>query len=99
MSDNPHANGGLLLKDLRTARRDHGVDVLARSPGHRRGGYPGVGPVTDVVQAQPENFRIFNPDRTASNRLQAVFDVTDKQWNREFFGPEVDDHLARDGPW
>ena len=53
--------------------------------------------LTDVVRLNPDNFRIFGPDETASNRLQAVFDVTDKQWNAEFFGPEVDEHLARVG--
>ena len=53
--------------------------------------------LTDVIRLNPDNFRIFGPDETASNRLQAVFDVTDKQWNAEFFGPEVDEHLARAG--
>ena len=53
--------------------------------------------LTDVIRLNPDNFRIFGPDETASNRLQAVFDVTDKQWNAEFIGPEVDEHLARAG--
>ena len=53
--------------------------------------------LTDVIRLNPDNFRIFGPDETASNRLQAVFDATDKQWNAEFFGPEVDEHLARAG--
>ena len=53
--------------------------------------------LTDVIRRNPDNFRIFGPDETASNRLQAVFDATDKQWNAEFFGPEVDEHLARAG--
>ena len=53
--------------------------------------------LTDVVRLNPDNFRIFGPDETASNRLQPVFEATDKQWNAEFFGPEVDDHLARAG--
>ena len=51
--------------------------------------------LTDVVRLNRDNFRIFGPDETASNRLQPVFEVTDKQWNAEFFGPEVDEHLAR----
>jgi xylulose-5-phosphate/fructose-6-phosphate phosphoketolase len=98
MSDNPHANGGLLLKDLRLPDfRDFGVDVP--SPG---GSFAEATRVlgqwlTDVVRLNPDNFRIFGPDETASNRLQSVFEVTDKQWNAEFFGPEVDDHLARAG--
>ena len=53
--------------------------------------------LTEVIRLNPDNFRIFGPDETASNRLQAVFDVTDKQWNAEFVGPEVDEHLARAG--
>ena len=54
--------------------------------------------LTDVIRLNPDNFRIFGPDETASNRLQAVFETTDKQWNAEFFGPDVDEHLARAGP-
>ena len=53
--------------------------------------------LTDVIRLNPDNFRIFGPDETASNRLQSVFDATDKQWNAEFFDPEVDEHLARAG--
>ncbi len=53
--------------------------------------------LTDVVRMNPDNFRIFGPDETASNRLQAVYEVTDKQWNADFFGPDVDEHLARAG--
>lgn len=98
MSDNPHANGGLLLKDLRLPDfRDHGVDVPA--PGATLAEATRVlGQwLTDVIRLNPDNFRIFGPDETASNRLQAVFDVTDKQWNAALFGPEVDEHLARAG--
>ncbi|MGE0219082.1 phosphoketolase family protein [Mycolicibacterium sp.] len=98
MSDNPHANGGLLLKDLRLPDfRDFGVDVPA--PGATVAEATRVlGQwLTEVIRLNPDNFRIFGPDETASNRLQAVYDATDKQWNAEFFGPEVDEHLARAG--
>ena len=98
MSDNPHANGGLLLKDLRLPDfREYGVDVPA--PGATLAEATKVlGQwLTDVVRLNPENFRIFGPDETASNRLQPVFEVTGKQWNAEFFGPEVDEHLSRAG--
>ena len=98
MSDNPHANGGLLLKDLRLPDfRDFGVEVPA--PGATIAEATRVlgNWLTKVVQLNPDNFRIFGPDETASNRLQAVFDVTDKQWNAELYGPEVDEHLARAG--
>jgi len=98
MSANPHANGGVLLKDLRLPDfRDYAVDVpypggsLSEAP-RVLGTY-----LTEVIRRNPDNFRIFGPDETASNRLQAVFDVTDKQWNAEFYGPDVDEHLARAG--
>ena len=98
MSDNPHTNGGTLLKDLRLPDfRTYAVDVPA----------PGVTIaestrvlgtwLTDVIRMNPDNFRIFGPDETASNRLQGVFDATAKQWNAEYFGPEVDDHLEPEG--
>ena len=98
MSANPHANGGLLLKDLRLPDfRTYGVDVV--TPGAPIAEATRVlGQwLTDVIRLNPDNFRIFGPDETASNRLQSVFDATDKQWNADFFGPEVDDHLARAG--
>ncbi|WP_285101106.1 phosphoketolase family protein [Promicromonospora sp. MEB111] len=98
MSANPHANGGLLLKDLRLPDfRDYAVDVPV--PGGSTSEAPRVlGQwLTDVIRLNPDNFRIFGPDETASNRLQAVYEVTDKQWNAEYIGPEVDEHMARAG--
>ncbi len=98
MSDNPHTNGGLLLRDLRLPDfRDYAVDVPA--PGATIAESTRVlgGWLTDVVRLNPDNFRIFGPDETASNRLQAVYDATDKQWNAEYLDAEVDEHLARAG--
>jgi len=98
MSDNPHANGGLLLHDLRLPDfRDFAVDVPV--PGGSIAEAPRVlGEwLTEVIRRNPHNFRIFGPDETASNRLQAVFEVTDKQWDAEFLDPRVDEHLARAG--
>jgi xylulose-5-phosphate/fructose-6-phosphate phosphoketolase len=98
MSANPHANGGLLLKDLRLPDfRDYAVDVPV--PGGSRSEAPRVlGEwLTDVIRLNPNNFRIFGPDEVASNRLQAVYDTTAKQWNGEYLGPEVDEHMARAG--
>lgn len=98
MSDNPHANGGMLLKDLRLPDfRKFGVDVPV--PGATIAEATKVlGQwLTEVIRLNPDNFRIFGPDETASNRLQSVYDATDKQWNADFFGPEVDEHLARAG--
>ncbi|WP_125773702.1 phosphoketolase [Antribacter gilvus] len=98
MSATPHANGGLLLHDLRLPDfRKYAVDVP--SPGGSVSEAPRVlGQwLTDVIRRNPTNFRIFGPDETASNRLQAVYEVTDKQWNAEFLGEDVDEHMARAG--
>ncbi|ROS78988.1 phosphoketolase [Cellulomonas sp. PhB143] len=98
MSDNPNGNGGLLLRDLRLPDfRDYAVDVPV--PGGSISEAPKIlgNWLTDVIRRNPDNFRIFGPDETASNRLQAVFETTDKQWNADFVGPDVDEHLARAG--
>ncbi|MGB3354492.1 MAG: phosphoketolase family protein [Mycobacterium sp.] len=98
MSDNPHTNGGLLLKDLRLPDfRDFAVDVPAPGASVAEATRVLGGWLTEVIRRNPDNFRIFGPDETASNRLQAVFEVTDKQWNADLLGPEVDEHLARAG--
>ncbi|GAA1444584.1 phosphoketolase family protein [Leifsonia poae] len=98
MSANPVANGGLLRKDLRLRDfRDYAVDVPA--PGET------VAEATkvlgewlrDVMIDNPETFRLFGPDEVASNRLQAVFEVTDKQWNAERWPIDDDNHLAPSG--
>ncbi|HTW08379.1 MAG TPA: phosphoketolase family protein [Acidimicrobiales bacterium] len=96
MSDNPHANGGLLLKDLTLPDfRSYGVEVS--HPGtslseatHVLGEF-----LRDVTKLNPRTFRIFGPDEVASNRLQSVFEVTDRQWDAERLGS--DDHLAPAG--
>ncbi|WP_207207362.1 phosphoketolase family protein [Xylanimonas protaetiae] len=98
MSDNPHANGGLLLRDLRLPDfRDFAVDVP--TPGGAISEAPReLGKFfTEIIRRNPDNFRIFGPDETASNRLQAVYDVTDKQWNADFYGADVDEHMSRFG--
>ncbi|MGP9695588.1 phosphoketolase family protein [Brachybacterium sp. AOP25-B2-12] len=98
MSANPITNGGAVLKDLRLPDfREYGVDVT--SPGSSLSEATRVlGTwLRDVVRDNPDNFRIFGPDETASNRLQAVFEVSEKQWNAEYVPDDVDDHLARAG--
>ena len=84
MGANPHANGGMLLRDLRMPDfRDYAVDVP--SPGVRGIGDTRVlGPfLRDVVKLNEEqrNFRVFGPDETLSNGLGALFEVTQRQWN------------------
>ena len=101
MGANPHANGGLLLRDLRTPDfRDYGVEVPA--PGEVEaqdmlvlGGY-----VRAVMKLNLEsrNFRIFAPDETASNRLHPVFEVTGRRFLGERYENEdPDEHLDPDG--
>jgi xylulose-5-phosphate/fructose-6-phosphate phosphoketolase len=83
MGANPHANGGLLLRDLVMPDfRDYAVSVPApgsveAADAHELGVF-----LRDVVKLnqEPRNFRIFGPDETLSNRLNAVFEVTDRQW-------------------
>ncbi|QYF73688.1 phosphoketolase [Cryobacterium sp. PAMC25264] len=97
MSANPVANGGLLRRDLKLPNfREYAVDVP--SPGATVDEATKVlGTwLADVIRDNPDNFRIFGPDETASNRLApAVYAATDKQWNAEYI-PE-DTNLARAG--
>ncbi|MCT1458802.1 phosphoketolase family protein [Aestuariimicrobium sp. p3-SID1156] len=98
MSANPVTNGGSLIKDLRLPDfRDFGVKVS--EPGAELSEATRVlGEfLTEVVRRNPHNFRIFGPDETASNRLQAVYEVTGKQWNAEYLPDDVDDTLVRAG--
>jgi xylulose-5-phosphate/fructose-6-phosphate phosphoketolase len=98
MGANPHANGGILLRDLRMPNfRDYSVDV------------PHPGTVTaeatlimgefirDVMKLNWEqrNFRVFGPDETASNRLTHLFDITDRVSTAEIL--KTDDHVSPDG--
>jgi len=82
MGANPHANGGLLLRDLRLPDfHDHAVTVPA--PGAVAGQDTLVLGrfLRDVEQLNPDNFRIFGPDETLSNLLGAVFETTNRQWD------------------
>ncbi len=98
MGANPHANGGLLLKDLRMPDfRDYAVKVpkpgtVVAETTRVMGGF-----LRDVMKLNTENrnFRVFGPDETASNRLGALFEVTNRTWVADTL-PE-DDHLAPDG--
>jgi len=96
MSANPHANGGLLLQDLELPDfRDYAVEV--RQPGVASAEPTRVlgGWLRDVVRRNPSSFRLFGPDETESNRLGAVFEVTDRVWEAEIL--PGDDHLAPSG--
>ena len=98
MGANPHANGGILLRDLIMPDfRDHAVQVPA--PGsvqaadtHVLGEF-----LRDVIKLNQEarNFRIFGPDETLSNRLNAVMEVTNRQWQART--QDNDEFLATEG--
>jgi xylulose-5-phosphate/fructose-6-phosphate phosphoketolase len=98
MGANPHANGGILLRDLRLSDfRDYAVEVpqpgnIMNEDARTLGKF-----LRDAIKlnAERRDFRIFGPDETASNRLTAVFEVTNKQWLGEVV--PTDDHLAPDG--
>jgi xylulose-5-phosphate/fructose-6-phosphate phosphoketolase len=94
----PHANGGVLLRDLVLPDfRDYAVPVPA--PGARMSEPTRVlgGMLRDVMRlnAAASNFRVFGPDETESNRLGALLEVTGKAWGEQVL--PVDEHLARDG--
>ncbi len=96
MSANPHANGGLLLRDLDLPDfRAYAVEVP--TPGTARAEATRVlGTfLRDVMAGNPRTFRIMGPDETASNRLSAVFDVTSRAFDGQIL--PSDDHLAPDG--
>jgi len=96
MSANPHANGGLLLSNLRLPDfRDYAVDVP--KPGTERSEATRVlgQLLRDVIRDNPTTFRLFGPDETTSNRLDAVFEETDRVWMAET--RPTDDHLAPEG--
>ncbi len=96
MSANPNANGGLLLRDLDLPDfRDYAVPVT--SPGASLAeGTRALGTwLRDVITRNPASFRLFGPDETASNRLQDVFQVTDRAFDGQI--TDGDDHLAPDG--
>jgi len=96
MSATPHANGGLLRRALELPSYGaHAVEVP--EPGTER-----ISPMItlgswmrDVISLNMENFRLFGPDETASNRLQNVYEVTDKVWQYRI--DDADEHLARSG--
>ena len=98
MGSNPHANGGLLLKDLLVPDfREYAVSVP--TPGTKTAESTKVlGTfLRDVMKLNLEhaNFRVFGPDETASNRLDAVYEATDKVWMEPVL--PVDEHLSPEG--
>jgi xylulose-5-phosphate/fructose-6-phosphate phosphoketolase len=96
MSANPRANGGLLLRDLALPDfRKYAVDVPAPAATSSEATKVLGTFLRDVIRGNPQTFRIFGPDETASNRLTPIFEATDRAWMAERL--DTDDHLAPRG--
>jgi xylulose-5-phosphate/fructose-6-phosphate phosphoketolase len=96
LSANPHANGGLLLQDLALPDfRDYAVDVPKPAATTAEATKVLGAFLRDVIVRNPDNFRLFGPDETTSNRLGTVFEATNRAWVAETV--PGDDHLAPDG--
>ncbi len=99
MSANPHANGGLLRKDLKLPDfRTYAVDVPTRGAIQYENTKPLGAFLRDVMKLNTTNFRVFGPDETASNRLQALYEVSKKTWMADLLPEDADGgELAPDG--
>ncbi|MBH8576900.1 phosphoketolase family protein [Nostocaceae cyanobacterium CENA369] len=98
MGDNPHTNGGILLQDLKMPNfQDYAVDIPQPGKVQAEATKVTAKLLRDVFKLNEEsrNFRMFGPDETQSNRLDAVFEVTDRTWVAPIL-PE-DEHLSPDG--
>jgi len=99
MSANPHANGGLLRKDLKLPDfRSYAVDVAQAGKVLQENTKPLGEFLRDVMRNNMTNFRVFGPDETASNRLQAIYEVSKKTWIADLLPEDADGgQLSRDG--
>ncbi len=99
MSANPHANGGVLRKDLKLPDfRHYAVSVPEAGRVLHENTRPLGEFLRDVMRDNPSSFRLFGPDETASNRLQAVYAASKKTWMAELWPEDADGgELSRDG--
>lgn len=96
MGDNPSANGGLLLKELKVPSIDnYAIDVKEKGSVEREDMRVLGNFVRDIIKSNPDNFRVFCPDETMSNRLNNVFEVDNRSWylNKK----STDEYLSSDG--
>jgi xylulose-5-phosphate/fructose-6-phosphate phosphoketolase len=99
MSANPHTNGGLLRKDLRLPDfKQYAVDVTQKGVVASENTKPLGEYLRDVMKHNMTSFRVFGPDETASNRLQAIYEVSKKTWLADSLPEDRDGgELAPDG--
>lgn len=98
---NPNANGGVIREELKLPKLEDYEVKEVQEYGHGWGQLEAtrrLGVYTrDVLKLNPDSFRIFGPDETASNRLQAAYEVTNKQWDNGYLSSLVDEHMAVTG--
>ncbi|HVL00854.1 MAG TPA: phosphoketolase family protein, partial [Dongiaceae bacterium] len=99
MSANPHANGGVLRRDLKLPDfRDYAVPVPTAGAVRYENTKPLGEFLRDVMRLNSTSFRVFGPDETASNRLQALYEVSKKTWMADLLPEDADGgELSRDG--
>ena len=99
MSANPHANGGRIKKALRLPDfREYGFKFEKPGQTHAENTRPLGLFLRDVMKLNMNNFRVFGPDETTSNKLDAIYAVSKKFWNEQFFPEDLDGgELATDG--
>ncbi|HXU82172.1 MAG TPA: phosphoketolase family protein [Polyangia bacterium] len=99
MSANPHANGGLLRKELKLPDfRAYAVTVTSRGTSLYENTKPLGEFLRDTMRNNPTSFRVFGPDETASNRLQAVYEASKKTWMADLLPEDADGgQLSPDG--
>ncbi len=96
MGANPHANGGLLLRNLRMPDfRKYAIEVKTPATSLNEATRIAGNFLRDVIKENPENFRIVGPDETASNRLGAIFEATDRVFTGTIL--PTDEHIAHEG--
>lgn len=98
---NPNANGGVIREDLKLPELDQYEVTGVKEYGHGWGQVEAPRSLgaycRDIIKNNPDSFRIFGPDETASNRLNATYEVTDKQWDNGYLSSLVDEHMAVTG--
>ena len=99
MGSNPHANGGLLRRKLQfPPLANYAVAVDAPGTTEEENTYPLGELLRDIIRTNPDSMRVFGPDETASNRLQAIYEVSKKVWMEDFLPEDLNgSELGRSG--